>query len=92
MRDSRRVLMVLLATVVLSPVVPVPAQTPARPVKPAAPPATSPTARRAVTARTNVPFIGVWKLNADKSTYEFWRGAPRSFTRTYVHLPAARSS
>jgi hypothetical protein len=28
------------------------------------------------------PFIGVWKVNPDKSTYEAGR-APRSFTRSY---------
>jgi len=28
------------------------------------------------------PFIGVWKVNPDKSTYEAGR-SPRSFTRTY---------
>jgi hypothetical protein len=28
------------------------------------------------------PFLGVWKLSAEKSTYEAG-GAPRSFTRTY---------
>ena len=28
------------------------------------------------------PFIGVWKVNPDKSTYEAGR-PPRSFTRTY---------
>ena len=34
------------------------------------------------TAAANDPFIGVWKLSADKSKYESG-GAPRSFTRTY---------
>ena len=44
------------------------AQTPARTAKPAA-------------TRAD-PFIGVWKLNADKSKYESG-GAPKSFVRTY---------
>ena len=40
-------------------------------------------ARRAVApAAARDPFIGVWKLSAEKSTYESG-GAPRSFTRTY---------
>src|SRR5436190_2641406 len=67
MRKSRPVLMFLLATVVLSSAVS--AQKPAHTVRPAA-------------SRAADPFIGVWKLSADKSKYESG-GAPRSFTRTY---------
>src|SRR6185295_3645245 len=33
-------------------------------------------------AKATDPFIGVWKLSADKSKYESG-GAPTSFTRTY---------
>ena len=67
MRNSRPVLMFLLATLVLSSGVS--AQTPARTVRPAA-------------SRAADPFIGIWKLSAEKSKYESG-GAPRSFTRTY---------
>jgi len=67
MRNSRPVLMFLLATLMLSSAVS--AQKPARTVKPG-------------TTRAADPFIGVWKLSADKSKYESG-GAPRSFTRTY---------
>ena len=67
MRNSRPVLTMLLAALVLSSAVS--AQTPARTVRPAA-------------SRAADPFIGVWKLSADKSKYESG-GAPRSFTRTY---------
>jgi hypothetical protein len=58
-------------------------QSPSRPVKPAVPAATAPTPRRAASpARAKDPFIGIWKLSADKSKYESG-GAPKSFTRTY---------
>ena len=67
MRNSQPVLMILLAALLLSPGVW--AQTPARSVKPA-------------TTRAGDPFVGVWKLNADKSKYESG-GAPKSFVRTY---------
>jgi len=41
------------------------------------------TPRRATAAATATdPFIGVWKLSADKSKYESG-GAPKSFVRTY---------
>ena len=33
-------------------------------------------------ARAQDPFIGVWKLSAEKSKYESG-GAPKSFVRTY---------
>jgi hypothetical protein len=33
-------------------------------------------------SRTQDPFLGVWKLSAEKSKYEAG-GAPKSFTRTY---------
>jgi len=67
MRNSRPVLIFLLATLVLSSAVS--AQKPARTVRPAA-------------SRAADPFIGIWKLSAEKSKYESG-GAPRSFTRTY---------
>ena len=67
MRNSRSVLMLLIATLVLSSGLS--AQTPARTAKPAA-------------SRGGDPFIGVWRLNADKSKYESG-GAPKSFVRTY---------
>jgi hypothetical protein len=75
--------MLLLATVVLSPALSASPQNPARPVKPALPAATTPAPRRAPSAaRTQDPFIGVWKLSAERSKYESG-GAPKSFTRTY---------
>jgi hypothetical protein len=40
------------------------------------------TATRARPAAAKDPFIGVWKLSAEKSRYESG-GAPKSFTRTY---------
>ena len=67
----------------LSPGLSIAEQNPPQPVKPGAPAATAPTPRRAaVSARPKDPFIGVWKLSAEKSKYESG-GAPRSFTRTY---------
>jgi len=39
-------------------------------------------ARPAAAAVAKDPFIGVWKLSAEKSKYESG-GAPKSFTRTY---------
>jgi hypothetical protein len=45
---------------------------PAKPVSPAKP----------AVSRTADPFLGVWKLSAEKSKYESG-GAPRSFVRTY---------
>jgi hypothetical protein len=60
-------LMLLLATFMLSPGVS--AQKPARTVKPGV-------------SKTADPFVGVWKLSAEKSKYESG-GAPKSFTRTY---------
>jgi hypothetical protein len=81
MRDSR-LLMLLLAAVVVSWGMAAPQQTARRPApKPAATPATTP-ARVATPASSADPFVGVWKLNADKSKYESG-GAPRSFIRTY---------
>ena len=67
MRNSRPVLTMLLAALVFSSAVS--AQTPARTARPAS-------------NRAADPFIGVWKLSAEKSKYESG-GAPRSFTRTY---------
>jgi hypothetical protein len=83
MRNSQRVLMLLLATLALSPVVSAAGQNPARPVKPATPAAATPAPRRAaIASKATDPFIGVWKLSAEKSKYESG-GAPKSFTRTY---------
>jgi hypothetical protein len=48
-------------------------------------PQPKPTTRATRPATTPVrrdPFIGVWRLSAEKSTYESG-GAPRGFTRTY---------
>ena len=41
-----------------------------------------PARRAAAPAAARDPFIGVWKLSAEKSKYEAG-GAPKSFTRTY---------
>ena len=86
MRIRPRVLMLLLATSVLSPSLFAAGQNPSRAAKPAVPAAatapTAPTSRRAVTAARRDPFLGVWKLSAEKSKYESG-GAPRNFTRTY---------
>lgn len=83
MRISLRVLMVMVATLALSPGLFASEQNPPRPAKPSPPVATAPTPRRAVTpAKTKDPFVGVWKLSAEKSKYESG-GAPRGFTRTY---------
>src|SRR5688500_12208645 len=81
MRLSGFVSMLLLATLVLSPSLSASQQNPSRPAKPAVPAAAAPTPRRAVTARKD-PFLGVWRLSAEKSIYESG-GAPRGFTRTY---------
>lgn len=67
MRHTRSVLLVLVAALALS--AGVSAQRAATRARAAAPAATD-------------PFVGVWKLSADKSTYESG-GAPKSFTRTY---------
>ena len=79
MRESRP-LMFLLATAVLSWGMASSQQT-AR--KPAPKPTTTPTPARAVTSASSAdPFIGVWKLSAEKSKYETG-GAPPRFVRTY---------
>jgi hypothetical protein len=82
MRNSRRALILLFATSVLLPNLSAFGQAPPRPAKPAGPAATAPAARRAVAPASKDPFIGVWKLSAEKSKYEAG-GAPQSFTRTY---------
>src|SRR4029079_5662772 len=79
MRNLRQIVIVLVAIVVPSSAVVAAPQTPSRPAKPAA---VSSAPRRAVAAPTKDPFIGVWKLNREKSKYESG-GAPTSFTRTY---------
>jgi hypothetical protein len=68
MRNSRRVLMLLLATSLLSSGLSASLQNPTR--------------RAAPSTKSADPFIGVWKLSAEKSKYESG-GAPKSFTRTY---------
>lgn len=68
MRNFRRVLMLLLATSLLSSGLSASLQNPARRVAPS--------------TRAADPFIGVWKLSAERSKYEAG-GAPKSFTRTY---------
>jgi hypothetical protein len=90
MPSSRPVLMLLLATVALSAGLSASQRNPSRPAKPAAPAtpaATAPAPPRPVApapapAVAKDPFIGVWKLSAEKSKYEAG-GAPKSFTRTY---------
>src|SRR6188472_3895302 len=44
--------------------------------------ATRPAAKEPVAAAGADPFVGVWKLSAEKSKYESG-GAPKSFVRTY---------
>ena len=80
MRNSLRGFLPLLATLVLSSGLAAAGQNPSRPAKPAALAAT-PAPQRAATSQTD-PFVGVWKLSAEKSKYEAG-GAPSSFTRTY---------
>src|SRR5512138_741365 len=77
MRNSQHALILLMAILVLSSGVVATPQTTSRPAKPAA---VSPTPPRA--PNTKDPFIGVWKLNPQKSKYESG-GAPTSFTRSY---------
>jgi hypothetical protein len=50
--------------------------------KPAPKTTTRPPVRAATTPVQSDPFIGVWRLSADKSKYESG-GAPKGFTRTY---------
>jgi len=52
------------------------------PTRTASKPATTAPTRSAAPASSADPFMGVWKLNANKSQFESG-GAPRSFTRTY---------
>ena len=66
MRNSQAASMLVVATLVLSSAVF--AQRPASSAKPA--------------VNRADPFVGVWKLSAEKSKYESG-GAPRSFVRTY---------
>ena len=73
--------MLLLATLVLSSNLSSAGQNPPRPVKPTEPAAAVPATRRAVSPSAD-PFLGVWKLSAEKSKYEAG-GAPKSFIRTY---------
>ena len=93
MRNSQRALILPITMLVLSSGLVAAPQTSSRPAKPAAAPQkssrpakpapASETPRPApVTAPAKDPFIGVWKLNPQKSKYESG-GAPTSFTRTY---------
>ena len=68
MRNSLGVSMLVVATLVLSSAV-FAQQRSASPAK-------------AALGKVSDPFLGVWKLSADKSKYESG-GAPRSFVRTY---------
>jgi hypothetical protein len=80
MRNSRHALILLISILVLSSGVIASPQTRSRPANPAAVPSTP---RHADTASTTKdPFVGVWKLNREKSKYESG-GAPTSFTRSY---------
>ena len=87
MRNSRCALILLIATLVLPSGLVAAPQTSSRPAKPAA--ASQSAAARPAAALNRSrsrsrkdPFIGVWKLNPQKSKYESG-GAPTSFTRTY---------
>jgi hypothetical protein len=80
MRNLRHALILLVAILMLPSVVLAIPQTSSRPAKPAA--VSRPPTRAATVSNKNDPFIGVWKLNAEKSKYESG-GAPTSFTRTY---------
>jgi hypothetical protein len=80
MRDSRRIVMFVLATSVLSWGISATAQNPPKPTT--TKPTTAKPRPAATSLRTRDPFIGLWKLNPQKSKYESG-GAPKSFTRTY---------
>ena len=80
MRNSRCALILLIATSVLPSGLVAAQQTSSRPTKPAA--ASQAPRPAPVTAPAKDLFIGVWKLNPQKSKYESG-GAPTSFTRTY---------
>ena len=86
MRDIRRTfvrLIVALAlscgTIAFAQTTPKPAP---KPAQKAAPKPTASTTRPATAPARSDPFVGVWRLSAEKSTYESG-GAPRGFTRTY---------
>jgi hypothetical protein len=81
MRNSRCALILLIATLVIPSALLAAPQTSSRPAKPAAASQTPPHAPVTAPAAKD-PFIGVWKLNPQKSKYESG-GAPTSFTRTY---------
>jgi len=72
MRNSRRVAMLLLATALFW----------SGPSAFGQSRAATPRRATAASAKATDPFIGVWKLSAEKSKYESG-GAPKSFTRTY---------
>jgi hypothetical protein len=78
MRDPHRTFVRLIAVLALS-------SGPVAFAQTAAKPAPKPTARPARPTTTPVrtdPFVGVWRLSAEKSKYESG-GPPKGFTRTY---------
>ena len=81
MRNSRRALMLLIATLVVSSGLVAAAQRASRPAK-SVPTSTPRSAATVTPPAPKDPFIGVWNLSAQKSKYEVG-GAPLSFTRTY---------
>ena len=85
MRNPRRSFMQLLAVSALCSTVAF-AQTKPKPApKPAPKPtatAAAPAPRATTTSVSSDPFVGVWQLSAEKSTYENG-GAPKGFIRTY---------
>ena len=80
MSNARRSLVSLIAASALSWTTVALAQNPAKPA--AKPTATTRSTRPATAPVRRDPFIGVWRLSAEKSTYENGR-APAGFTRTY---------
>jgi hypothetical protein len=78
MRDARRRFGRLIAALALSCGAVAFAQTKPKP----APKALAPTPRSTTTPVRSDPFVGVWRLSAEKSKYESG-GAPKGFTRTY---------
>ena len=85
MRDSRRTFVLLIAlalscsTVAFAQTKPKPAS---KPTAPAPRSTTAPSSQSTTTPVRSDPFVGIWQLSADKSTYESG-GAPKGFTRTY---------
>jgi hypothetical protein len=78
MRNPRQTFVRLIAALALSCSTVAFAQTKPKP----APKPTPPAPRSTTTPVQSDPFVGVWQLSAEKSTYESG-GAPKGFTRTY---------